>query len=145
MRDRSIRQLLPIVGFAFFAVAAGVFGFMELVAGRNAWAALMVVGSAVSVAGMRLQIATSLAATEQTQPRPRGATALERAVQLVWAFAGGAATAVAVMHYRTGHPEAGVLYAAAAVACALGLAAALTAQQVLCRHQSVTKTGSSPV
>ena len=145
MSVRSIRQTLPIVGFAFFAVAAGVFGFMELVAGRYAWAVLMVAGSAVSVAGMRLQVATSLAATEQAQPRPRGPTALEQAVQLVWAFACGAATTVAVMHYRTGHPEAGVLYAAAAVVCALGLAAALTAQRVLCRHQSVTKTGSSPV
>ena len=129
-----VLRAIPWLVLFFFGAAMMSFGVMELMAGRLEWAALLVAGTAVCVGGMRLQIAAGIDAHRNTPRAWRPARVLERAVQLVWVFAGGAATAFGAASWGAGQQKTATVYLMAAGVCALGLAVQLTATRVFDRH-----------
>ena len=129
-------RMFPIVGVAFFAAVAAAFGLMEIAAGRHVWAALMIAEAAVCMAGIKVQLALSIAAQGQSSPRTRRSRRLEQAVLVMWALGGGAAVAFAVAQASAGNREAVLLYAVAAAICAQGLTVQVAAQHVFDRHAS---------
>lgn len=111
----------PVIGFGIFAVACGAWAIVEVAGARYAWGALLIAGAALSLRGLRLTADRRRAASRHEERAGIG-SALERAVQLAWAFAGGVAVTLAVTRSGTGG-EAGALYFAAAACCVLGVTA----------------------
>ena len=127
-------RVIPRLGLVVFGAAMAVFGLLELAAGRYDWAALLIVGAALTCSGIRLQFAADVEARWNAPAGQNRMRPLERAVQFLWAFAGGASMAFGVAQWNAGQPESGIVYLMCAGACILGLAVQLAAAYVFLRH-----------
>ncbi len=114
----------PIIGSGIFAVSCCAYAVIEIAAARYAWGALLIAGAALSLHGLRLTAARHRAAGPH-EKRSRIGSVLERAVQLLWAFAGGVAVTLAVTGSGTG-----ALYFAAAACCLLGVIATAATHRI---------------
>ncbi len=118
----------PIIGSGIFAVSCCAYAVIEIAAARYAWGALLIAGAALSLHGLRLTAARHRAAGRHKECSGIGSV-LERAVQLLWAFAGGVAVTLAVTERGIGS-EAGALYLAAAACCLLGVIATAATHRI---------------
>lgn len=123
---------IPVIGLFFLGAMPAMPGLVEIPGGRVEWAALPLVATALCLCGIRLRIKAD--AEWRGASRPSEAGPLERAVQLLWAFAGGVAMALGLVQWGAGQQEAATVYLMAAGVCALGLTVQLAAPTVFDRH-----------